>query len=348
MAAPLSAEAIAATKAALANNRTKRQAAKELGISTKGLDLRLQTIERRSFTVPELPSSEVPLDELLDRRRADSGRKIVADAARDLVQVKINVSGPYGLMLFGDPHIDDPGCDFARLERHIGLAAKRPGYVLPGNIGDLQNNWIGRLARLHAEQSTTTRDAWRLVEWMMHSLDWLFLVDGNHDVWSGSGNPLDWIVRGAVAYRQPHGVRLALNHPNGKTVRLHARHNFKGSSIYHDLHGLKRETFFGQRDHIIVAGHLHSGGDEGTVTPDGTVAQLIRLSGYKVVDDYARQGQFTRKAIHPSALIIIDPDKPETERDHVWCAPTIEAGIEYLDWLRARYEGTARVVVKTR
>lgn len=308
-----------------------------------------QPLASPAFCAPHLPSSSMPLDELRAMRRAESQRTIEADDARRLIPITINTPGPIGLMVFGDPHIDDPGCDFVRLEKHLEIAAARPQYLFACNIGDVTNNWIGRLQRLYAEQLTTHRDAWRLAEWMMRDagVSWLFLIRGNHDAWCGPSDPLDWITRGGgVAVDEPHGVRLALRHPGGVETRVHARHDFKGGSIYHDLHGLKREALMGVRDHLIVAGHRHIGGDEGMVTPDGMVAQLVRVSGYKVVDHYAQQLGFKRKGIHPAALVIIDPSKPETERDRIWCAPSVEEGVEYLDWKRARFEGRARVTVR--
>jgi hypothetical protein len=251
-------------------------------------------------------------------------------------------------MVFGDPHVDNSGCNFKLLHDHLAIAAKRPEYVFAGNIGDITDNWVGRLQRLYAESGTTVSDAWRLAEWMLRGagVNWLFLVRGNHDAWSGPSDPLDWIMRGSEGVDQPHGVRLALDHPNGVETRINARHNFKGNSQFNPLHGLAREQLFGHRDHIVVAGHLHMGADAGDVMPCGTVTQLVRTSGYKVVDDYAKQGQFRARKIHPSAMVIIDPAKPDNCRSRVWCAPTVEEGADYLDWLRARFERGAKTKVK--
>lgn len=300
------------------------------------------------FVKPSLPSADEPLDELLARRRREAVRAIAADGARQIIKIPITTDGPIGLLTVGDPHLDDPGCNFGLLESHIGMVAARKRYLLASCVGDLTNNWVGRLARLYASQGTTVSDAWRLVEWMVKraGVDWLYFIRGNHDVWSGSSDPLDWILKDRAGVDEPHGVRLELSHPCGAKTRIHARHDFKGHSQFNGLHGLVKETLFGHRDHILIAGHRHFGADAGEVMPDGVVAQLVRVSGYKVVDDYAKQGGFPRRPIHPSALIVVDPSKPETQRDHVWLAPTVEEGVEYLDWKRARYEGTARVVVK--
>ena len=64
---------------------------------------------------------------------------------------------------------------------------------------------------------------------------------------------------------------------------------------------------------------------------DGMVSQLVRVSGYKQVDHYAKQLNFPPQKIHPSALIIVDPREPETSRGRVWCAPTVEIGVKLLN-----------------
>jgi hypothetical protein len=55
------------------------------------------------FTTPELPSSDMPLDELLARRRSESERTIKAAEARELIPVHIRTPGPIGLLIVGDP-----------------------------------------------------------------------------------------------------------------------------------------------------------------------------------------------------------------------------------------------------
>lgn len=143
-------------------------------------------------------------------------------------------------------------------------------------------------------------------------------------------------MKARVALQEDDVVRLALHHPNKQVTRIHARHNFKGNSQWSDMHGLKRESITGWRDHLLVAGHLHLGEDGGYINPDGFVTQLLRLSGYKRADSYAVAGQFKSKPLHPSALVIINADKPESERGRVWVAPDIEEGVSYLNWMAKR------------
>jgi len=336
---------LAETRAAMARHRRPSGTvnvsalARDLGIHHSTARMRIAEAEGvpQRFEAIKLPSPLPSIEALIARRLEEGERTIEADDARTLVDVKVNVEGPYGLFVVGDPHLDDPGCDFRLLVKHIDLVKKHP-QVLVGHIGDLSNNWVGRLARLYAEQSTSAHEAWMLVEWLLNETDNLFIVLGNHDLWTGAGNPIDWIARHAPGIAEGNGVRMALRQPCGTITRVHARHDFPGHSIYNEMHGPKREVMMGFRDHILVAGHKHVGGDSATVTPDGIVSQLVRVSGYKRSDSYARTLNLKPAHVHQSALIIIDPREPETSRGRAFCAPTVEKGLLILNAMREEYE----------
>lgn len=288
----------------------------------------------KPFVVPPLPTKDEPLEALLERRRATAARTIEAHDARELIPVKITMNGPIGLFVQGDPHLDNDGCDFVRLEDDLKAIAGQPR-ILAASIGDVTDNWVGRLERIYASSTTKAADAWRLADWMFSypGINWLGLVGGNHDAWSGHRDPMKWITKAKVALYENDVLRLALHHPNGEQTRVHARHDFKGHSIWNDMHGLKREVTTGWRDHLLVAGHRHLGEDGGIINADGFVTQLLRLSGYKRADSYAIQGQFKSKPMHPSALVIINPDKPDNERGRVWVAPDVAEGVDYLRFI---------------
>ena len=76
--------------------------------------------------------------------------------------------------------------------------------MFAGNLGDVQNNWVGRLASLYSQQSTTAKESWLLTEHFISSLDWLYIVGGNHDVWSGDGDPLEFMIRRTKAVYSNH------------------------------------------------------------------------------------------------------------------------------------------------
>ena len=330
------------TKLAFATAGTIKGAARMLGIAHRTMQHRMKYIREGNsrFYVPKLPSKDRTIDELIKDKIDEAKRSKEAAGARELIQIKVNIDGPFALLIFGDPHVDDPGCDFELLAKHRQIAIDHP-FCLASSIGDYSNNWVGRLGRLYADQQITASESWKLVEWLISEIKWLFLVGGNHDLWSGSSDPIQWMVRQAESMYEPHGVRLALKHPCGNFTRIHARHDFSGHSIYHSLHGPKREAIMGFRDHLIVAGHKHIGGSEQMVTPDGLVSQIVRVSGYKTISDsYAHQLGLKKMPLHPSAFIIIDPREPETSGARCWCAPNVETGVKILDAIRADYEAS--------
>jgi hypothetical protein len=236
----------------------------------------------------------------------------------------------------GDPHIENPGTDFNLLESHLKLVKARQNYIFAGNIGDLQDNWIGKLERLYAETTINSKETWNLVEWMIEYIDWTWLRRGNHDLWSGRNDPLNWIIQGQTDDKV-WGGRIGFVHPNGSETRLNASHDFPGHSMFNPIHALKREILHGYRDHIIAAGHRHSGADARDTIADLNVV-MVRVSGYKVSDQFRLEKGFKIRPLHPSALVIVDPDQSDNSPDRVWVAPSVETGVDYLDFLRRRFE----------
>lgn len=297
----------------------------------------------------EQPTRERSIEELRKHRREEAKRALEYEESLKLVTINLLTPGPVGFMIFGDPHIDSPGCDFNLLEQHLALAAARKGYIFAGNIGDLRDNWIGRLERLYADTTVSARETWKLVEWMMKGagVHWTWLVKGNHDSWAGNNDPLDWISKSAaIGVDNEAGVRLNFRHPNGAETRMNARHDFNGNSQYNPLHALKKEVLYGWRDHIIAAGHRHIGADARDVNGDGMPFVMVRVSGYKAADPYRNRLNLKAKPLHPAALVIVDPDEPELSDKRVWCAPCVEEGADYLDFKRSRWNTRIRNIVR--
>lgn len=320
-------------------------AARAIGVSETRLKVTVQAAMKaqegplmRPFDVATLPSGELTIDELRAYRRKVFLRKDEGAKARKLIQVKVNLEGPIGILHFGDPHVDDDGCDFPRLEADIEIVNKTPG-MLAGNVGDLHNNWIGRLARLYAQQSTTAKQAWMLVEWLVTSVPWLYLVKGNHDLWSGDGDPLDFIKKYAdVGAMESHGARMALNFPNGKEVRINARHDFSGHSMWNPNHGPVKAIKAGWRDHILSCGHLHQTGF-GPPLKDpasGLISWPLRCAGYKKHDSFGEQLGLPDQNISPSILTVIDPRYDDDDPRLITPFLSAEEGAGYLTYLRKK------------
>lgn len=341
-------------------------AAQELGIALRTLQARLVGLKSKGVQIPEssydpakdythkggdktprpppteldfprLPSGKIDVRELIDRRKREFGRKDEAARARKLIPIRVKTDQPIAVCLMGDPHVDDSGTDLETLERDMRVVRETPG-MYAGCVGDLQNNWVGRLAKLYAEQETTAGQSWQLVEWFVHELadKWLFMVSGNHDHWSGSGDPLRWIQRQAgVKMTGDHTVRLALRFNNGAEVRIVARHDFPGNSLWNPSHGQLRAAHLTHHDHVLVSGHKHTGGYQLIRVPaTGLLAHCLQLGAYKTHDSYADQLGFPDRMIAPSATVIIDPKANELGLVRV--EHDVEAAADWLTWKRGR------------
>lgn len=281
-----------------------------------------------------LPSEGFDIEDLLANRRARFERKRAYEEAAKLRKIKIKIDGPFAIHHFGDPHVDDDGTDIITLERHIDIIQKTPG-MFAGNIGDTTNNWVGRLARLYANQSTTANDAWMIAEWFVKSVPWLYMIAGNHDAWSGSGDPLKWIVAHPDSYASSQ-VRLALQQRNGREIRINARHDFAGNSQWNPAHGSMKAAQMGLHDHININGHKHASGYGVIKDPlTGTISHCIQVASYKVYDTYAKERGFRNQHISPCAVTVIDSEATrESDVVHVFWEPEMAA--EYLTWLRKK------------
>ncbi|HDR9497061.1 TPA: hypothetical protein QDC06_000246 [Burkholderia cepacia] len=311
-----------------------RPAARALGIPESTLRSRLKGTD---FSIEQPEPALLPVEELLARRKQQYAQKVRHEQSRQLIPVRIKLPGPIGILHFGDPHVDDDGTDLALLERHMELCRSVEG-LYGANIGDTTNNWIGRLGRLYGEQSTSAAEAWQLAEWFLTNTPWLYLIGGNHDAWSGTGDPIRWIVGQAGSLYQDSEVRLALSFPNKASVRINARHDFSGHSIYNPVHGATKALHFGVRDHVAICGHKHTSGYGVLKDPDsGITMHAIQIASYKIHDRYAREKGFRDQHLSPCAVTIIDPDLPATHPDLIKVFWDAEEGADYLKFKRTKF-----------
>ena len=281
-----------------------------------------------------IPPDEIDLDELLDRRRGEYERKEASEKARKLIPVKIRGDKPIGIVHFGDPHVDDPGTDILALERHTKIVNDTPG-LYASNIGDVSNNWTGRLAVLYGQQTATAAEAWKLAEWLLSSCPWLYVIAGNHDSWSGAGDPLKWILKHTNNLYQSDSVRMALTFSNKREVRLNCRHHWPGNSMWNAAHGEMKAAMTGFRDHILISGHTHRSGYGVVKCPaTGVISHCIRIASYKKYDRYASERGFTDGHISPCAVTIIDPKASDVGLVTVFQEP--EEAADFLTFKRGK------------
>ena len=297
---------------------------------------RRQVVDKGDYEFTALPDDDVSIEELIAQRKRKFQHKREHEEASKLIPIKVKMDGAIGILHFGDPHVDDDGCDIEAIERHTDLVNRTEG-LFAANVGDTTNNWCGRLARLYADQTTSAAQAWKIAEWFINRCNWLYMIGGNHDLWSGSGDPLRWIAKQQDALYKSSEARLALRFPNGLEVRVNARHDHSGSSIWNPAHGPMKAALMGTRDHLYVAGHKHESAY--SVLKDaisGITMHACKVASYKIYDRYAKERGFRDNCLSPCALTTINPALPPDHPDlvKVWWDP--EEGADYLTYLRRR------------
>lgn len=284
---------------------------------------------------------ELPIEELIDRRLTDTRRRLVADSDREMVDISIDVSGPFGIALVGDPHIDNPGCNLKLLLDHTRVIAETDG-MFAICVGDVQDNWIGRLARLWAFQGIASRESQRLVDYWLGLMGpkLLSLIYGNHDMWATGmhgESPLAWIERHHGTVAEAHGVRLRITSRDGEKVTVNARHDFPGRSQYNAAHGPSKSLLFGCRDDVAVAGHTHEFGRLSRLDPE-TRRPLhgVRLGSYKHSDDYAREKGLLDNNLSECCVLMVDPNEPDP-RHRTWIEDNPFRAARVLTMMREDY-----------
>jgi hypothetical protein len=317
-----------------------REWAEGQGLPELTLPGRTVTPTPKPFEIDALPDELPTAEELIARRETQFRRKAKAKEARRLIPIKVKIDGPFGIAHGGDPHLDDDGTDIALVQRHVGIINKTEG-LFGANCGDFSNNWVGRLARLYGEQSVSAAEAWVLVEWYIKAVNWLYLIGGNHDAWSGAGDPLKWITKQAAALYEMHGARMELTTPSGRKIRINARHDFKGHSQWNAGHGPMKAAKMGWRDHILTCGHTHVSAFGYEKDPSsGLISHCIRVASYKTYDRYADEKGLPDQTIFVCPVTIIQPQYADNDPRLVTFFPDPEQGASFLTWLRSRKSGT--------
>ena len=294
------------------------------------------------FDPPPIPADDIPVEQLIDQLAERFERRAENAAAKRWMRFALHDAGPYVLAFVGDPHLDVNGCNWPLLKRDVELM-RRP-HVYGIMLGDVTNNWSGKLQRLYAHQDVSRDRAWKLAEWFWQAVPWLLLVKGNHDIWSqshGQGDPLDWMARGSAALEdwQARIEVVAGEH----TLRVWASHDFKGSSLYNPLHGPMRAQRFsaGEAD-ILAAGHQHhwemfSGEDADKTTRPHW---LVRARGYKYIDPHADRHQYASQQHGATIAAVIDPSRDGPAA--VQCYADLAEAVEILEFKRQRWEAACR------
>lgn len=259
---------------------------------------------------PEFPDADVPVEQLIDLQCERIKKRQASYKAHTWYSVKVKEPGPIGVLWFGDPHVDNKGCNWPLLKEHISICKKTPG-MYGANIGDTTDNWSGRLTKLYADSSTSLKDARRLAKWFMldAGIDWLVWIFGNHDQW-GDGTEILKLIGGHHIVMHDWEARFQLVWPDKKVIRVNAKHDFPGHSQWNPGHGPMKEAQWGELADLYVCGHKHNwftSSWENARREAGHVANIVRVRGYKFLDDYARNLGLNEQECGASCLTILRP-----------------------------------------
>lgn len=336
-------------------------ASDEVIASTLGVHLRkiYQRLARLGYKLADFPKGNAPkasrvrsanmsYDELKADRKRTYRRKRVHEDDLSQLTITLPVQGPYGIVFLGDPHVDDDGCDWDQLDRHIGLIRDTEG-LYAANLGDTTNNWIGRLERLYAHQRTTAAEARILAEGFIRELDgkWLFNLGGNHDLWSGSDDPLPAICDAARSTYVPIGGKIRVRQGR-HFLDVNARHTFPGNSMWNTAHGAARSVLMGNVEHVTVCGHKHTTGHNVLKAPNQRICHALQVASYKLIDSYAKEGGFRDNSISPACVVIVDHRYQDTDPAMITVIHSVERGANYLRHLRAEHAAEAKKAARRR
>jgi hypothetical protein len=163
------------------------------------------------------------------------------------------------------------------------------------------------------------------------------MIGGNHDLWSGADDPLDWLASQAGTAYEPWEARLELQFPFGNSIRICAQHKWAGNSMWNTAHGITRGVMTGMRDHVALGGHTHVSGRGVLRDPlTGMLSQIVQVASYKGRDDFAKKIGARDNHVSCSATLIIDPENPSPDAV-VTVLDNAAEGAEYLTWKRARW-----------
>lgn len=295
--------ALEAAQLAYQQTGSYRGAARVLGVHHDTVRRKLARV-----SAPVLPEADLPAEEIIAHKIAHFERITRRKAAEKWMPFKLDETRPFAIVWFGDPHLDDDGCNWPLLRRDIALAANTPG-CYAACIGDITNNWVGRLMRLYAEQNTSRARARALARWFLNDagVPWLFWVMGNHDAWESGEHILELSSRGTLMQSWDAKVEIRAA---GKSWRVHAAHNFPGHSQWNIGHGPAKAAKMTSDADLFVCGHLHDWTVQQFESRD-RVATVVRTRGYKWHDPHATTLGFQQSQSGASVMTIFNPAAPD-------------------------------------
>jgi len=292
-----------------------------LGMSRSGVTNRLKglglknpdgtwrkTPDGPGIDLPVFPDEDIDPERILDHMEERFVQKDAHFHAMKWFKIKVRSDDPIGVCWVGDPHIG-PHCNITLLRRDVKIMTGTPG-LYAVNVGDTGDNWGGRLIHLWAHTDSSRETERRLSGWFLQGagIPWLAWLEGNHEDMDGAFTAH---LRAINANKIPMidwRAQFKLCFPS-REISVDCAHDFKGHSMWNDLHALGRAARESGSDlaDIYVAGHRHLWSHKKEEMNDGRVITLIRARGYKWIDHFAHRHQFAHKRVGATVMTIINP-----------------------------------------
>lgn len=318
---PLSRKDMEDTVAAVLQHGSVKAAAEAMNLTRASLQHRIDRATEAGLTKPRTqsnPSRWRPGAEIVAARKAEFER-YRASMGKDGNVIHLPDDKPFMIVALGDPHLDASGCDLTLWEEWTAVLdrAKR---ITGISLGDCLDNWVKPLAHLYSTAETPAPEGWILLEHYLEQIGEHLdaSVAGNHDSWSGHSDVLGMLMRQQGVMHASNELRWAYRTPSGRDVTVKARHGWAGRSMYHEAHGIKRAAKMGQRDNILLGGHLHTSGDIKDKCPlTGKVTFGFQVGSFKVVDSYGVDLGLPDAQLSPAVALVIDPRRADTDPELV-------------------------------
>jgi len=325
---------------------SKRRACKEVGIGYSAYvnwgGVILKRLDKTSvdneLTLPRFPDDDLTTEEILDHLSATFDKKQQYQESLRWFIINVKTDKPIGINWFGDPHLGSTGCNVPLLRRDINIVKTTLG-LYAANIGDTVDNWGGRLLRLYSESNISRDRERRLATWFLKeaNIPWVLWLLGNHDVMDGAFEAHLRAINANIIPLVDWRARFKLRFSNGFEIKVDAAHDFKGHSLWNELHSLDRVALHDEYAHLYIAGHRHLCGTKQRELPGGLMTTLVRTRGYKFIDQYHDRVQFPHHTYGASVVTVFDPT-PRSACDIVHAFLNVEEGADFLTYKRKKYD----------
>jgi len=283
-------------------------------------DITRETLRSRYRRLPPsckatgVQADELPDEDEVYQRAVNEWQRERRLELRRQTQVLEFDHGPVALAFVADQHFGASGVDYPRAFAEAELIASTPG-MWAATVGDMCDQFIvGRLVYIRLNMRMSVDDEWALVRRYLRILapKIRLAISGNHENWIGQLAGLDYF-RSVLAEIKANCI---YNRDDLRvTVRIgdrewpgRIRHQWQGTSIYNQTHGIERAAKWDQDFQWAVGAHTHVGACARSFNHAGLPGMALMCGTYKRVDDFAAVKGFPISANSAAAVIVFDEE----------------------------------------